>query len=528
MGAIGPQEVQAERGQQSVEQLREQLAEAKDQAWEMELRLRETLSSTSFRLGQSLVLAAKNPRRLRNLPAELWRLYRGRGTREDVFDYEASRVEELFSRYRSLAHERGGPLIGVVASRHALRSLGAAFDVVPLWPHNANEVAGAVSPDVVLIESGAAMPGQAWSALGTAIEAGLEDVLIEVIEGYQQRSVPILFWWTTPLDSTSDLSHIARRCDCVASDDSIPGVPDASSLSLGVDLGQLDPTPPSARRDALHPLLHLGAYEPDPRIAPANRLVGAAVAAGAGIFYEPGHLHASEQTLWHRDVRSRYRAASWSTPTTDRLSHRCIAMLASGIPVLVTNVPDEFRSVVTEVPPGGDITEAVVSARQRIESPGAMAQILRAIHLSGTTRGRVTGQLQSLGITTTQSDDGGVGVLIEACSGIEDAVTAINAQSMRPTEVLVEDADTRRRWTDTAQLNIPARPPVLGESSRHVLWRGNTWPKTYLHDLLVASLVVGTDCFSDSDGIVMVGSSGLETPLPWWIRGGSVVDRGAS
>ena len=230
--------MQRQHGQPSLLELREQLGEAEDRVWELETRLRETRSSTSYRLGRSLVFAAKSPRTLFRLPAQLWRLYKGRGTREDVAD-PAARRTGLFSSYRSLARERQGPQIGLVASRHTVGSLATAFDVVPLWPHDAQEVANAVSPHVVLIESGAAMPGEAWSALGTAIEAGLEEVLIDVVEAFGRRSIPVIFWWTTPVDSTSDLSSISGRCDFVAADDSVPGVPDATPLPLGVNLGQL-------------------------------------------------------------------------------------------------------------------------------------------------------------------------------------------------------------------------------------------------------------------------------------------------
>ena len=509
--------MQRQHGQPSLQELREQLGEAEDRVWELETRLRETQSSTSYRLGRSLVFAAKSPRIIFRLPAQLWRLYKGRGTREDVAD-PAARRTGLFSSYRSLVRERQGPQIGVVASRHAVRSLASAFDVVPLWPHDVLEVASAVSPDVVLIESGAAMPGEAWSALGTTIEAGLEEVLIEVIEAFGRRSIPVLFWWTTPAERTSDLSAISSRCDFVVADDSVPGVPEATPLPLGVDLGQLQPVRPSARGDASAPLLHLSAYEPDPQLAPANRLVEASVAAGARILYEPGHPHTPEQTLWPRDVLSRYRAATWTTPTTDRLSHRCIAMLAAGVPVLVCNQESEFRQVVTEVPAGKDILDAAFSAGQRIHQPGAIANILRTVHQSGTVQHRFLEGMRSLGIETAPPDDRGVGVLIEACSDIEQAVDSIKAQSTRPTEILVDDAAVRDRLSSAVNSDIPVRPRALGESPRHVFWRDQAWPNTYLHDLVVASEVMGTDCFSDDDGPEMAGSVGTAVPMPWWIE----------
>ena len=508
--------MQSERGQPSLQQLREQLGEAEDRVWELETRLRETLHSTSYRLGRSLVSAAKTPRGLWRLPAELWRLYQRQGMPKDETEY-ASRRSGLFSSYRSLARERQGLQIGVVASRRTARSLGTAFDVVPLWPHDGNEIANAISPDVVVVESAASMPGEAWSALGTAIGAGLEKTLVDLIETFDRRSIPVLFWWTTPFDRTADLSRVSGRCGFVVADDSVPGAPEATPLPLGVDLAELQPAKPSAR-DASAPLLHLSAYESDPRVAPAHRLLEAAVAARARVLYEPGHLHTPEQTLWPRDVPSRYRAATWTTPTTDRLSNRCIAMLGAGVPVLVCREPKEFGKVVVELPRDASVHEAAVSARQRMESPGAVAEILRTIDDSGTMQQRFLGGLRSLGIEATPPDDRGVGVLIKACSDIEQAVDSIEAQSVRPTEVLVDDADMRHRLSVMLSPDVPVKPRALGKSPRHVHWRDKPWPKTHLHDLLIASEVVGTDWFSDDDATEITGSASVETPTPWWIE----------
>ena len=519
-GTAGPPR---EHGPQSTEPLREQLAEAEDRAWEMERKLLETLSSTSNRLGQALVFAARRPKALLRLPAGLWRLYRGRGERQDVSAAMTFRPERLLSDYRSLTREHDGPLIVVVASRRVARSLGAEFDVVPLWPNDARQLGKAISPDVVIVESGAAMPGEAWSALGTAIEAGREALLLDVIGDFQRRSVPVVFWWTTPLGVTSNLEPIARRCDLMASDNSILGMPDGTPLSLGVDLGQVDPTNPSERGDAGKPLLHLGAYEPDPRAAPANRLVEVAVSAGAEILYDPSHLHTREQTLRPCDARHRYRSATWTTPTASGLSDRCIAMLASGVPVLMTKAPDDFRNVVTEVASEADVLGVAESARRRTADPAVMRDILRTVHGCGTTRHRFSGLLGSLGIEIDASAEDEVGVSVEACSSVDAVVAAINEQSIRPTEVLVDDAETRRQLiTGLDPIGIPVRSPEHAKASRHVPCTDRARPKTYLHDLVVASRVAGTDRFSDDYGIVMTGSSGVEMPLPWWMAGAHV------
>ncbi|MDE0658219.1 MAG: hypothetical protein OXI79_01070, partial [Gammaproteobacteria bacterium] len=326
------------------------------------------------------------------------------------------------------------------------------------------------------------------------------------------------FWWTTPIEGTSDLSRVSGRCGFVVADDSVPGVPEATPMPLGVDLAELEPARPSARRDASAPLLHLSAYEADPRVAPAHRLVETAIAARARVLREPGHLHTPDQTLWPRDVRSCYRAAAWTTPTTDRLSNRCISMLGAGVPVFVCREPKEFGKVVIELPRDASVDEAAASARQRMESPGAVAEVLRTIHRSGTVQQRFFEGLRSLGIEASPPNDGGVGVLIMAGSDIERAVDSITGQSVRPTEVLVDDADMRHLLSVMLGPDIPVKPPALGGSPRHVHWRGKPWPKTHLHDLLIASEVVGTDWFSGDDAPEVTGSASMEMSTPWWIE----------
>lgn len=194
-----------------------------------------------------------------------------------------ARARRLLWRYRSLARERGGPLIAAVASRRTVASLRAAFDVVPLWPHDAAALADAIAPDVLLVESGAALPGQAWAALATAVEPGVREVLLGVVGRLQGRAVPVVFWWTAPADETPRLAEVAGRCDVVAADDSVRGVPVAAPLSDGVDLAGFGP--PERWPVAVGPpLLHLGACEPDPRREPVGRLLAAALAAGPRCF----------------------------------------------------------------------------------------------------------------------------------------------------------------------------------------------------------------------------------------------------
>ena len=427
-------------------------------------------------------------------------------------------ARRLLWRYRSLARERGGPLIAAVASRRTVASLRGAFDVVPLWPHDAAAVADAIAPDVLLVESAAALPGQAWVALATAAEPGVREALLGVVRGLQARSVPVVFWWTAPAGETPRLAEVAGRCDVVASDDSVRGAPDATPLSDGVDLAGLGP--PERWRVALGPpLLHLGGCEPDPRRGPAGRLLAAALAAGAEVLHEPGHRHGVGEILRAEDAACRYRRAAWTTPTSSGLSHRCIGMLANGVPVLTTAAPAAFREVLTVVPAHADAVEAAAAARARLAVPAVMARALRTIDAAGTTRARLSAFLTRCGVSPAAPPAGGIGVRIAPGGDLDAALAAIGRQTMPPAEILAEGAAARRLAATTRPLGIPVRAPERAASPRHGVWRGGAWPDTFLHDLLVASRMLGTDRISVDGEAVMDGGSGRLAPLPWWLDG---------
>ena len=437
--------------------------------------------------------------------------------------YEFMFIGDAFS-FRPIPQRQNDATIAMAASRHVVESLETAFTVIPALPQNAGQLADEISPDLVLIESGVFMPGETWSPLGTLFSPALETALNGLIEEFQRRSVPVVFWWTTPLDATPALAAIARRCDTTVSDDSVPGVSEASPLSLGVDFDRIDPVHPADRNGASSPLLHLSRYEPDPRTVPANRLVRAALDAGAEVLFEPGHLRDSGQTLQPGAELSRYRTAGWTVPTASGLSHRCIAMLASGVPVLASSVPDGFRQVVTEVGDGADVIEAVEYARRQIADPRAMRDILRAVHGFGTSRCRFAPFLEELGIEPVPLHEDGIGISAGPCLNVDDIVAVVDNQSIAPTEVLVEDAEIGRRLAARLQLlGVAVRSPNSAEAPRHALWKDECepWPKTWLHDLLIASRITGKDCLSDGAGIVMRGQADdLEASLPWWMTEG--------
>ena len=182
--------------------------------------------------------------------------------------------------------ERGGrrgdrPVVGVVACRRTAAALGTAFEVVELLPHDAEARVEAVAPDVVVVESAAAMPGEAWATLGTPAGAALGEVLGAALARCRRSAVPTVLWWTTPARLTPDLVSVAGASDAVLSDASVARAPgDGAPPALGVVLGALAPLAPAAGADV---------GEPDPRPGRAGSLVAEALRAGAEVIRGPDH-----------------------------------------------------------------------------------------------------------------------------------------------------------------------------------------------------------------------------------------------
>ena len=176
---------------------------------------------------------------------------------------------------------RGGrrgdrPVVGVVACRRTAAALGTAFEVVELLPHDAEARVGAMAPDVVVVESAAAMPGEAWATLGTPAGAALGEVLGAALARCRRSAVPTVLWWTTPARLTPDLVSVAGASDAVLSDASVARAPrDGAPPALGAVLG------------ALAPAAGADAREPDLGPGRAGSLVAEALRAGAEVIHGP-------------------------------------------------------------------------------------------------------------------------------------------------------------------------------------------------------------------------------------------------
>ena len=182
--------------------------------------------STSYVLGSMLVAAAKSPRRLLLLPRDVWRLWRlrrarrsvrapvappARAARTELLDYEAARL--LLPRV-SVRADRPFAIAGAL-SRATSNAWSPYAAVTRVTPHNAADLLRDIDPDVVILESASAGPGEDWSHLGSPAAVDREAAALELIEAARERGRPVVLLRNTSPAHTVFLADLARRCDLV-------------------------------------------------------------------------------------------------------------------------------------------------------------------------------------------------------------------------------------------------------------------------------------------------------------------------
>jgi hypothetical protein len=217
------------------------LRQAQARADRAERELDRTKRSAAYVVGDLFVRAAKDPRRLLMLPRDLWRTWRLRRSRRaapkpaghartrEVLDLDAARL--LVPRIAAVAPGRGLSIAGAIASATA-RGWVPYAAVSPALPHEAAALVEAIDPDVVVIDTSAALPGQAWSHLGdpAAVDRLLAAGALDDAAHALGRPA-VLLRMTSPAH-TAYLDALARRCDLVVDG---PGAARRSPWHPGVD-----------------------------------------------------------------------------------------------------------------------------------------------------------------------------------------------------------------------------------------------------------------------------------------------------
>lgn len=218
------------------------LRQAQARADRAERELDRTRRSAAYVVGDLFVRAAKDPRRLLTLPRDLWRTWRLRKARRgasrpstspartrDVLDLDAARL--LVPRIATVAPGRGMSIAGALGTMTA-RSWSAYAAVSPALPHEAAALIEAIDPDVVVIDTSAALTGQAWSHLGNPAAVDRLMAAGAMVDAAQALGRPVVMLRMTPPSHTAFLDGLARRCDLVVDG---PGAGRGSPWHPGID-----------------------------------------------------------------------------------------------------------------------------------------------------------------------------------------------------------------------------------------------------------------------------------------------------
>ena len=207
--------------------LRAELRQANSRAQNYEADARRVRASTKYQVGNLLVLAAKNPRRLIVLPRDLLRLYGLRKHRRTVAEETPSEVTRL--RRSDLSNEHAARLLlprmteapsaavalaGAVGTftAHAWSPYAAVTSVMP---HDAGVLVGEVDPDIVILDTAAAAAGEQWSHLGNPAATDRAFAALDLVTVARERGRPVVLVRQSPPGQTAGLAGIAERCDLI-------------------------------------------------------------------------------------------------------------------------------------------------------------------------------------------------------------------------------------------------------------------------------------------------------------------------
>ena len=202
-----------------------ELRQAQARADRAERELARTRQSAAYVVGGLMVRAAKEPRRLLTLPRDLWRVWRMRRHRKpaprpaaspararEAVDRDATRL--LVPRIASVPPGRGLSIAGAL-SQETVRAWSPYAAVSAALPHEAVALVETIDPDIVVIDTSAALPGQAWSYLGDPSAVDRLLAAGALVDAAHALGRPVVLLRMTPPSHTAFLDGLAARCDLV-------------------------------------------------------------------------------------------------------------------------------------------------------------------------------------------------------------------------------------------------------------------------------------------------------------------------
>ncbi len=210
-----------------VARLQQDLRRAEARAERAERALDRAQRSASYVVGNLLVKAAKDPRRLLRLPRDLWRIWRlrrsrrttpsapsaTRGRRDELLDFDAPRL--LIPRTSVAAAAQGSLAIAGALSHRTTLAWEPYAAVSSALPHEGPALIEAVDADIVVIDTAAALPGESWEHLGDPAAVDRLRAAAALVDAAHAQGRPVVLLRTTPPSHTVFLGELAARCDLV-------------------------------------------------------------------------------------------------------------------------------------------------------------------------------------------------------------------------------------------------------------------------------------------------------------------------
>lgn len=451
--------------------LMSELRQAQARAERAEREVERTKRSASYVVGNLLVQAAKDPRRLLVLPRDLWRVWRLRKARRtapttggstvrarDVLDLDAARL--LIPRLAAVPAGGGLSIAGAIGTATARGWMPYAA-LSPAMPHEAAALVEAVDPDIVIIDTSASLPGEAWAHLGDP--AAVDRLLAAgaLVDAAHALGKPAVLLRMTPPSHTALLDGLAHRCDVVLDGPGSstrgarwhPGIDPFASVPLPDGLGLLDL---ASRADV--DLAVTRRVTLDPALPPDSawqRALGAATGViaspvpigiiGAGLL-SVASLAAGRRLLAPGDEDIAGMLRPW--PEAQRAA-------------LVTRDPGQLSRLAASGP------EPLSQAEQR----GALAAIL----LAAAAPVQLTYLAEKLGIESRPRSRWDVALVADpAPEHLATYIDRVLAQSWRPREVVVDTPLPGRAHAALAEAGIdvvhvdegtPRDPALMGLTS---------------------------------------------------------------
>jgi hypothetical protein len=188
---------------QQLGRLKSTLREREARLDEMERRLAALEASTAVQFGRLVAGAARNPRRGKRLPKELYRLWRKRSApvsaaaRAAAGGVQPDRVDRPEDRLL-VAGPSDVPIIAGVLAPGTAAVLAEHAKVVALYPHDAAIALEAADVDALVVDAAAGEPGGPWAYLGVPGMYDRDLALHEIRRIAAARSLPLVLWGEAP------------------------------------------------------------------------------------------------------------------------------------------------------------------------------------------------------------------------------------------------------------------------------------------------------------------------------------------